>query len=107
MRNNRGIVSIAPILAISGLVALGATGYRMISGNCPFSCDGGASSCALPVAATAAGADDCSGCCDSMKATPAATTVSLTAPASPCCSESAETTVKAEAQPAAPIPSGQ
>lgn len=50
MRTSHGLTSLAPVLAIAGLAGFGATGYRMISGSCPFSCGGAACSVSLPTA---------------------------------------------------------
>jgi hypothetical protein len=92
MRSSHGMVSIAPILAIAGLVGLGATGYRVISGACPFTCCGTADSTTTPVSDSA-----CPACCGGGESE--TTVVNKPEAAAP---ETSETGERKAAEPAAP-----
>jgi hypothetical protein len=101
MRSRNAMSSLATILAIAGLAGFGAAGYRIVSGECPFSCHGSATSAATPVSLTTPANGECPmGGCAKAKAASCcsdSSTVASSAEKS-CCTVSGEPELKATAE---------
>jgi hypothetical protein len=85
MPSRFGAASLVPVIAIAGLIGVGAAGYRLATGNCPLSClscDGDSKNAVVNVSETTDGGCDL---CPSSKAQ----LVAQQAASSECCASKA------------------